>query len=577
MGKKVLAKKVLAMVVVLVVACCAFFTGCTNATQTGSNRENENATLIKVGNFDGGIGDEWLYALKKRFEDAYKDVSFEEGKMGVEVSITTDKKFIATSYSTSIASEDYDIIFTERFNYNDWVTGNGGKGYLKDISAIINDTIPGEEKSIAQKIDSTVLDFYNRDGAVYAIPFWESYYGISYDIDLFKDKGFYLRGDANNNYKAIKTNGEYSFVGPNKFAADGTTTEDLSYGPDGKHGTYDDGLPATYEEFYAMMDYMVANGVTPFVWAGKYPGYFSMFLTSLWVNHNGADEVIASFDLENESARLIDIENGVATEAIKSEINTDNGYLMAKQSGKYYALKFAEKVLSNSDYYYHLSTNEEFTHTAAQDEFIVSVPSTSKQAIGMLVEGAYWFNEASDTLETCGKRYGSEYGVSRNVGFMPLPAATEENIGKGALPVSVSTAMFVNANVADSEMEVIKAFIQFAHTDYSLSEFTSLTNVPLGYDYELNTEMSYKPFAKSLYEVRDSSQIVYPYSKSTIFLKNQGSIYDMETGIWSSTVGGTPYRYPLNAMKLGSEHFSAETYFDGMLTFLQDSWASIQR
>lgn len=71
MGKKVLAKKVLAMVVVLVVACCAFFTGCTNATQTGSNRENENATLIKVGNFDGGIGDEWLYALKKRFEDAY--------------------------------------------------------------------------------------------------------------------------------------------------------------------------------------------------------------------------------------------------------------------------------------------------------------------------------------------------------------------------------------------------------------------------------------------------------------------------------------------------------------------------
>lgn len=532
---------------------------------------NENATQLEVATFNGALGDEWLYALKARFEKAYENVSFETGKMGVQVSIDTDKKYAGGSLVSTITSDDADVYFTEEVNYYDFVLGAQGNSYLKDISEIVTGNIPGEEKSIEDKMNSTAASYFKTNGKYYAIPFYESYSGITYDIDLFQSKGFYLKGDAANGYEALKLGGAYQFVGEGQFV-DGKTTQILSYGPDGEYGTSDDGLPATYTEFFAMMDYMKGKEVIPFVWSGNFPGYFSSFLTAMWADHEGETGVINSITLDGVTEELVDLSTGTPYFYTQENITTENGYLMAKQEGKYYALQFADKILSSSEYYYSLSTNESFTHTQAQDEFIASVPSPNKKPIAMLIEGTFWFNEASSSFASYAKKYGSQYGENRNLGFMPLPKATNSDFGDASFLSIKNTACMVNA-LTDVPMDALKAFIQFAHTDYSLSEFTSLVNLPRGFSYEMDSEHTMTAFAKSVYDLHAKSEIIFPYSSSEIFRKNV-NVFHMETGIWNSKID-TNYIYPLNAMKAGSDK-TPEDYFSGLSTYLESAWTTLR-
>ena len=45
---------------------------------------DSSKTTLTVGNWNGGVGTEWLESAIKKFEEKYKDVSFEEGKKGVQ-------------------------------------------------------------------------------------------------------------------------------------------------------------------------------------------------------------------------------------------------------------------------------------------------------------------------------------------------------------------------------------------------------------------------------------------------------------------------------------------------------------
>ena len=62
-----------------------FAAACDGRTGGKNSAEKIDATKTQlyVGTYDGAYGDEWLYAVKTRFEEKYKDVSFESGKTGV--------------------------------------------------------------------------------------------------------------------------------------------------------------------------------------------------------------------------------------------------------------------------------------------------------------------------------------------------------------------------------------------------------------------------------------------------------------------------------------------------------------
>ena len=65
-----------------------------------SEEVDPNRTQLYVQNFKGGYGVDWLYAVKKRFEEYYKDTEFTEGKTGVQIMIS-DAKVDGISLRTS--------------------------------------------------------------------------------------------------------------------------------------------------------------------------------------------------------------------------------------------------------------------------------------------------------------------------------------------------------------------------------------------------------------------------------------------------------------------------------------------
>ncbi|MFR6640367.1 MAG: hypothetical protein ACLUSP_02670 [Christensenellales bacterium] len=56
---------------------------------------------------------------------------------------------------------------------------------------------------------------------------------------------------------------------------------------DGKPNTDDDGLPATYDEFFALCDKMKSEGVTPICWNGLAVEYLTDFAKSLAADYDG--------------------------------------------------------------------------------------------------------------------------------------------------------------------------------------------------------------------------------------------------------------------------------------------------
>ena len=83
---------------------------------------DETKTQLYVGIFEGGVGTAWLDDLVLGFEEKYKDVSFEQGKTGVEIKISESK----TDYSNTqlLANMPYrkeEVFIVNDCNYRSFV------------------------------------------------------------------------------------------------------------------------------------------------------------------------------------------------------------------------------------------------------------------------------------------------------------------------------------------------------------------------------------------------------------------------------------------------------------------------
>ena len=174
-------KKIFALVltVLVVVSSLSFSTGC------GNGGDNGNSTAIYVANYAGGVGTKWLDNAIKRFEAAYENESFEEGKTGVVVKFDHDKKYDGKQLQTTLRGNQYDIFFTQMVDYNKFASN----GSFLDITDLVTTTkVYGEDKTILDKMNSSVAEALSIDGKYYAIPHYELYQGVSYDAGVFKSK-----------------------------------------------------------------------------------------------------------------------------------------------------------------------------------------------------------------------------------------------------------------------------------------------------------------------------------------------------------------------------------------------------
>lgn len=538
-------KNIVALVSLLAVG---ILSGCGTSTSTAS--EAQGKTILSVATYDGGVGKAWLDNAKKRFEEKYKDTSFETGKTGVYVQIYGSKAYNGTSLLNK--DLDRDVYYTEDVTYFDHVA----KKQFLDISDLVAAPLTdyGENKSIADKLDSQYKAFLTSgDGKYYAIPFYDGFYGFFYDVDLFDANSWYF-DEAGDLYASATTR---------------------SKGPDNVAGTADDGLPRSYEEFGKLFEAIRNAGDVPFSYSGANKVYLDRALMNVWADYEGKDQMLLNYTFNGTANDLVSSFNG-ATPVVGSEAVTfKNGYELQKQAGKYFALSFLSDVLlANKDNY----KINSYTQLDAQTNFIKgnSGISGNPTVYAMHVDGTWWENEADSTFSALQTQTGKGK-KDRKFAFLPFPkavAASGTDARKQTLVSQNNSYCFINSktNYAD----LAKKFVAFTHTDSELSAFTATTSITRSLSYALTSadEANTTYYGKSVINAKNASDIIYPYSTISQ-VKDNAESFSNQNWSWSSVVNGESYNLPFQTFldaKLKSSSLSASDYFNGLYTAFQRLW-----
>ncbi len=550
-------------VIVLVFSLTACNTNGPSSTDPANEKVDDSRTQLYVFNFAGGYGVEWLVAAKERFEELHKDDVLEEGKKGVQI-IINNEKTQGNALDAQILDNRDEIYFAEHVAYYTLKS----LGVLADIS----DAVTGDLSAFGDAAGSTIegklsesqKDYFDIDGKYYGVPHYAGYSGLVYNVDLFNEKGYYFK----DNYGTPVEIEDY-FI----YSADDTK----STGPDGQLGTDDDGLPATYEEFFILCKYIQQSGDTPIIWNGAgHTTYVNNLIDALATDHEGYEQKMLQYTLSGTATTLGTIQNGeFVPDSTPTDIASDPLEVF-RQEGRYNALNFVEEIVTNKYYYESTSGgsfNSGLSHMDAQDNFLFAGNDGETKPIAMLCEGIWWESEASDTFNEMSNSMGAEYGkMERNFALMPMPKADKEHLGKSTLMDNIFSICFMKANIAEHKRAIAIEFIKFVNSDESLKEFSAITNTPKALNYTMTDEEMSKmsPFGRSVMKLKLASDIVYPISSNPLYVNNQGQ-FDTHNLYWS-IVNGTEIQFASGAFY--DSGITAEQYFAGMKDCYALQWKS---
>ncbi len=562
-------KKFMALALAALICCPMAACGDPDDENGANEKIDPHRTQLYVYNFYGGYGSDWLSAAKLRYEELHKDDIYEDGKKGIQIYINNQKTAIM-GLSGQILDNRDEVYFTEYAYY--YTLKN--EGVLGDISEAVTKPLKeyGESRSIKDKMSRDQQAYYGvgegDEAKYYAVPHYAGYSGLIYNIDLFEEEGYYFAKTPSDNTREGRFIDKFNTV--------------RSAGPDGEFGTSDDGLPATYEEFFVLCDFIADNGQTPIIWNGaNYKDYLNNLTQALIADYEGLDQMMLNYTLNGTATSLSKISGGnlVADEAPTAVKETD-AWQLARQAGKYYGLSFLEKLVTTDGYHNKLAFNGGYSHMNAQEDFLYAGYDGKTKPAAMLCDGCWWEMEAKDTFTAMEASKGEKFSkYERNFGFMPLPKATAEKAAenvskekKNTLYDEIYSICFMKANVADWKKPLALDFIRFVNSDESLREFTSVTNTVKALDYTMSKEEKEKltPFGKSLMELKEKSDVVYPYSTNAVYANNQAFFGTHES--FRSTVS-TNYQWPAEA--LHENGITAAQYFAGMETYYRNNWASL--
>ena len=566
MRKKILAR-VLALSLCAVAAMPAV--GCGGST---GEKIDKNKTQVRVYHYNAGYGNKWVYELKKNFEELMKDEHFEDGKTGVQVLINGDMK--ARISADAWREEPFDVLFLENPDFFYEMMQDGVVAPLDDIMKVANPD--DDNQKIEDKMTQQQRDAYTYNGKYYGIPHYAGHYGFIYNKDMFDKYNFYFAAepDAAGNVFISETNTEKS-LGP-----DGKT----GMGADGIDYGADDGLPTTFEEFFLLCDEINANSIDPICWPGKYSHQHVVhMMDNLVANIEGAEQMNLNYTFNGTAKDLIvldesDLENGeLVTE--EKDITYDNGDELSRQRGKYYAIDFVSKILTNTDYYNEQdSLDETLLHTTMQKKFLENGAINSNRQNAMLVDGVWWQMEADAVFERMTRQDAKWSKENRNFGWMPLPQPTQEDADAVASGEKKSVYLdYLNAVAcikSNTPSEGVKnaslEFLKYAYTDKALCDFTYTTGTTIGVEYLDKVDRTQlTPYEKTLIDYINKSDLVYQVSGNVQYAMNVKSfrptnLYGSGT-ITGIVIGFTDKKY--------SKDMTAEKYFTGYQTWYDGLFA----
>lgn len=483
--------------------------GCRSKGDSGVDATKSQLT---IGNYEGGLGDQWLKEIAENFMADYADYSFEDGKTGCQIWVDSRKEYAGDQLVATIPYGEASIICTQSCPYSNLA----GQGILKDVTAWVSEDIFDENMNMVYDADGNVtstgathsiLDFlqseyeeyYNINDKYYGMPFSQMVGGMWYDADLFDSKGFYFFADGSLGAKQIDI--DEGRAGP---------------GPDGKMETKsDNGLPETWSDFMTLMDTMKTS-VTPFTWAGATNYQRSWFYNALVAQYEGYDDMALNYSL-------------LGQDKSQPEINVTNEYevsLLAQQNGRK-AAPYMVRDIVQPGYFSSAAFNGAQTHTGAQREFLESTNTT--RPIAMFIEGSYWLNEARDVCDEM-EQINPEWGYSeRNIRYMTIPYFDEHD----GIPAQASHEIILNSQLDDTAIlvksnleceELTKLFYQYMHSRESMviCEKNTLTFRPFNYELE---DDEYEELPKPILSLRnlidDGAKIVNNLPRTTLYANSQ--------------------------------------------------------
>ena len=540
--------------------CVTAFAGCTREAVNPVDEGSNSKMQLYVSNYEGGFGKAWLEEAADRFEELHKNDTFSNGKVGVEIKLTSSINGTAGSnFVQGLGTNTNDIFFSEDSFYYDVVAG----GYALDITDIVTEplTMYGEGQSVENKMDEALVDFFKTsDGKYYGLPHYETYYGIVYNVELFDQKGLW-----------ISTNGTYIRPG------EGTKAN----GPDGQPNTSDDGLPATYDEFYALCDYMTTVGVTPFVLPGKIVACETLMMFQLYADYEGRENFMLNYTFDGVATDLVNSvggglnQNGTFNDMLPATtINSTNGYLLKKQAGMYAALEFAKKIVDHASTW---CTSGSFLnsedHLTAKHTYLKNGRATQDNQVAFLVDGVWWENEAEENnIFATWEAYGAPTRETGKFAMLPFPKASEAQVGQ---PRTIATncnlsLAFINSKLANDpeKAALAKEFLRFLHTDEEMQNFSVATGTLKPFKYtipeEKKAQMSY--FGRNVVETRDNPNVdtVYTFSSNSKFLNNFSAFYPDYA--WAN-------HNPFSDFKIGGTELSTvEGYYAFIMKERDQAW-----
>ena len=249
---------------------------------------------------------------------------------------------------------------------------------------------------------------------------------------------------------------------------------------------------------------------------------------------------------------------------------------MTQQAGRYYAFELMEKIMSNDSY--HTKLDKSTSHLDTQEKYILSNLKAGEKPIAMMIEGTYWYNEATEALKRSVNTY-KEQAEGRRFGWMPLPiqysgTVTEGNGRKNTVLETLNSVAFINAKYKNDPvtLDVAKKFLQFCYTDESLVEFSVTTGLPKCVNYTIPDDklaLIDNYFQKDVLQTKMDSDVVYPYSDNPIFVNDQNAfMFNQGSPLWEGTHNGRTYTNYYTAYRAG---VSALDYFQAAAT-AQDDW-----
>ena len=536
---------------------------------------DETKSQISVANLYGGLGDQWLRKVADQFEAIHAEQSFEAGKKGVQVHINnyTPTTMAGSSILSSIEFSSDAIYLGENISPKDF----SASGKVLDITDLISSPLTeyGENESILDKLDPYLVENIKTDAnEYYVLPFYEAFYQMYYDADLFDYNGFYFKKDASADDLDV-LNPEVTI--DHLFVL--SDADEKSVGPDLKAGTTDDGLPVTYNDFLALARYMAidsATGVIPVVWTGQYIGYMLSYCVSLWANEEGYDDMMKLLSLSGELTELIDVaDDGTVTNLNSVSLSESNGYMFQKQASRYNVLRFLEDFIKNPALYDPKSMGSSYSHLGAQDQFLYSRNLSSVDDIGILIEGSWWNNEATATFNMMASENGEEWSrQNRRIGVLP-PFRSDRTKSETTLVALNDSYCCLNGNLTGDKKTIAEQFFRYLHTDKALETYTSVVGMTRAFDYEID-EAVYEAmpyYAKSMYDLKKNSKVIYPESKVAKIYNNE-NFFDFNSFGFSMEWNGVTYTNPFVVFNKEKD-VTAEKYFNGIYTSTQKRWSSL--